>query len=316
MRMLVLGANGQLAQSLAAEDASTPDLAVMACGRPEIDLTHPGSIAAAIVQLDADIVVNAAAYTAVDAAEQDQAAAFAINAAGAANAAIAAAHAGIPIVHVSTDYVFSGEDAAPYSEDDAPNPMTVYGRSKLAGETAVSAANPNHTILRTAWVYSPWGSNFVRTMLRLAGERDTIRVVDDQHGNPTYAPDLAAAIVTVGRRLLANSDDWSLRGVFHLAGPEDTTWCGFARGIMETSDSLGGPCAGIVPIMTAEYPTAAPRPRDSRLDTTAAYRVFGLRLPSRNASLRRCVERILAEQKGVLVPGRRTASSHIEKPAA
>ena len=314
--MLVIGANGQLARALAAEDAIAPDLAVMACGRPEIDLTHPGSIAAAIVHLGADIVVNAAAYTAVDAAELDQAAAFAINAAGAANAAIAAAHAGIPIVHVSTDYVFSGNNAAPYSEDDAPDPRTVYGRSKLAGETAVAAANANHATLRTAWVYSPWSANFVRTMLRLAGERDTIRVVDDQWGNPTYAPDLAAAIVTVGRRLLAAPDDWSLRGVFHLTAPESASWCEFAHEIMAASETLGGPVARIVPITTAEYPTAAARPRDSRLDTTAAHRAFGVRLPPRSSSLPSCIDRILSEHRDAVAPIVRTPPGRYAESSA
>ena len=314
--MLVIGANGQLARSLAAEDAVTPDVAVMACGRPEIDLTHPGSIAAAIVHLGADIVVNAAAYTAVDAAEQDQAAAFAINAAGAANTAIAAADASIPIVHVSTDYVFNGDNASLYSEDDAPDPRTVYGRSKLAGETAVAAANSNHAILRTAWVYSPWSANFVRTMLRLAGERDTIHVVDDQWGNPTYAPDLAAAIVIIGCRLLAAPDDWSLRGVFHLTGTESASWCGLAREIMAASDSLGGPVAKIVPITTAEYPTAAARPRDSRLDTTAALRAFGVLLPPRGSSLASCIDRILSERRNPVAPITGTPPSRYTESSA
>jgi dTDP-4-dehydrorhamnose reductase len=294
MRMLVTGASGQLARSLAGLDESEPGLSVAVRGRPELDLENPGIIAALIDHARPDIVVNAAAYTAVDAAEADSARAFAVNTEGAGSVAAATAAAGLPVIHISTDYVFGGGQTRPYREDDAPEPRTAYGRSKLAGETAIAATNPDHAILRTAWLYSPHGSNFVKTMLRLAGERDTIRVVDDQFGNPTYAPDLAAAIYVIAGRMLDAPDDPALRGVFHLAGPDSATWCDFAREIMLVSAELGGPAAEITPIGSSAYPTAAERPRDSRLDSAKVRTAFGVELPRRAVSLRKCLREIFA----------------------
>lgn len=292
--MLVAGASGQLARSLSALDETEPGLSVVVHGRPELDLENPGIIAALIDHVRPDIVVNAAAYTAVDAAEGDSPRAFAVNAGGAAALAAATAAVRLPLIHISTDYVFGGGDTRPYREDDTPAPRTAYGRSKLAGETAIAATNPDHAILRTAWVYSPHGSNFVKTMLRLAGERDTIRVVDDQSGNPTYAPDLAAAIFVIAGRMLDAPEDPALRGVFHVAGPESATWCDFAREIMQHSSLLGGPAAEIAPIASSEYPTAAERPRDSRLDSAKARAAFGVELPRRAVSLPKCLRQILS----------------------
>src|SRR5258708_4872535 len=257
LRMLVTGASGQLARSLAGLDESEPGLSVAVRGRPKLDLENPGIIATLIDHIRPDIVVNAAAYTAVDAAEADSA----------GSGAAAPAAAGLPLIHISTDYVFGGGQTRPYREDDAPEPRTAYGRSKLAGETAIAATNPDHVILRTAWLYSPHGSNFVKTMLRLAGERDTIRVGDDQFGNPPYAPDLAAAIYVIAGRMLDAPDDPALRGVFHLAGPDSATWCDFAREIMLVSAELGGPAAEITPIGSSEYPTPPERPRHSLIDS-------------------------------------------------
>ena len=183
-------------------DETEPGLSIVVHGRPDLDLENPGIIAALIEHVRPHIVVNAAAYTAVDAAESDSARAFAVNADGAGAVAAATVARRLPLIHISTDYVFSGGHTRPYREDDAPEPRTAYGRSKLAGETAIAAINPDHAILRTAWLYSPHGSNFVKTMLHLAGIRDTIDVVDDQVGNPTYAPDLAEAILVVAERML------------------------------------------------------------------------------------------------------------------
>jgi dTDP-4-dehydrorhamnose reductase len=202
----------------------------------------------------------------------------------------------LPLIQVSTDYVFSGGATRPYREDDAPEPRTAYGRSKLAGETAIAAANPDHAILRTAWLYSPHGSNFVKTMVRLAGTRDTINVVDDQFGNPTYAPDLAEAILVVAGRMLDAPDDRRIRGVFHVAGPESATWCDFAREIMQISSGLGGPAARIAPIATSAYPTAAERPRDSRLDSGKVRDAFDIELPRRAVSLPKCLRQLLDAQ--------------------
>ena len=293
MRILVTGASGQLARSLAALDESQPGLAIVVHGRPELDLENPDIIGSLISHVRPDVVVNAAAYTAVDAAERDNTRAFAVNAAGAGAVAAAAAAVGLPVIHISTDYVFAGGEVRPYREDDPTGPRTVYGRSKLAGETAVAAANPDHAILRTAWLYSPYGSNFVKTMLRLAGDRDTIKVVDDQHGNPTYVPDLAEAILRIAKRMLDAPGDPSLRGVFHVVAPDSATWCDFAREIMALSGLSGGPAATIIPITTAEYPTPAERPRNSRLDCGKAQAAFGVELPRRAGSLHKCLNQIL-----------------------
>jgi dTDP-4-dehydrorhamnose reductase len=293
MRVLVTGANGQLARSLAALAACEPGLTVLVKGRPELDLEAPAAIAPVVAGAAADIVVNAAAYTAVDAAETDSERALAVNGAGAGAVAAAAAAIKAPVIHLSTDYVFSGSGTRPYREDDATGPRTAYGRSKLAGEAAVAAANPDHAILRTAWLYSPFGGNFVKTMLRLARERETISVVNDQLGNPTYVPDLAAAIVAIARRMLAAPGDAALRGIFHLAAPDTASWCEFASEIMATSRAQGGPAARIVAIGSADYKTAAERPRNSRLDCARARAAFGVALPPRRESLEKCVRELL-----------------------
>jgi dTDP-4-dehydrorhamnose reductase len=294
MRILVTGASGQLARSLAALDGNTPGLSVVVRGRPELDLENPGLLAELIARDRPDVVVNAAAYTAVDAAESDSERAFAVNAGGAAAIAEATASVDLPVIHVSTDYVFDGGEARPYREDDATGPRTAYGRSKLAGEEAIAAGNPKHAILRTAWLYSPYGANFVKTMLRLAAERDSINVVADQHGNPTYVPDLAEAILVIAGRMLDAPDDGSLRGVFHVAAPESATWCDFAREIMAQSARQGGPAAKIIAISSADYPTRAERPRNSRLDTGKARAAFGVELPRRSLSLENCLRQLLA----------------------
>jgi len=306
MRLLVIGAGGQLARSLAAEASPAADLSIVACGRPVADLAEPASIERAILRHCPDAVVNAAAYTSVDRAESEPAEAFEANARGAGRVAEAAAARRLPLIHVSTDYVFAGDAARPYREDDPTGPRSAYGRSKLAGEEAVQAANPDHAILRTAWLYSPWGGNFVKTMLRLASERDTLRVVNDQHGNPTYAPDLAAAIVAVARKMLAEPDNPALRGTFHAAGPEPATWFGLAREIMAASEALGGPFVStLMPIGSADYPTPAERPRNSRLDTGRLEAAFGIRLPPRSVSLWKCVAQLLLD--GTVATRRRTA---------
>ena len=295
MRLLVTGASGQLARSLARLDETEPGLSIVVHGRPELDLENPGIIAALIEHVRPDIVVNAAAYTAVDAAESDSARAFAVNAGGAGAVAAATFARRLPLIHVSTDYVFSGGHPLPYREVDAPEPRTAYGRSKLAGEAAIAATNPDHAILRTAWLYSPHGSNFVKTMLHLAGTRDTIAVVDDQLGNPTYAPDLAEAILVVAERMLDTPDDPRLRGVFHVAGPDSASWCDFAREIMMLSSALGGPAARITPIGTLDYPTVAERPRNSRLDSSKIRDTFDIALPRRAKSLPKCLRQLLGE---------------------
>jgi dTDP-4-dehydrorhamnose reductase len=239
------------------------------------------------------VVVNAAAYTAVDRAESEPDQAFAINRDGAGNLAAEAALHGIPIIHISTDYVFDGSKTAPYVETDRPAPQGVYGHSKYEGELAVADTNPHHVILRTSWVYSEYGGNFVKTMLRLAKERPELRVVADQHGNPTHAGDLAEAIVKIAGMLASKTDADSPWSVYHLAGQGETTWHGFAQHILHCAAQLGQPVVPVIPISTAEFPTPAKRPANSRLDCSKAKANFGTALPFWQDSVRRCVEALM-----------------------
>ena len=294
MRLFVTGSAGQVARALAEQAGRETDI-VLTCGaRPDVDLLRPDSIERALDEARPDIVINPAAYTAVDKAEQEAELAFAVNRDGARAVSRAAARRGVPIVHLSTDYVFDGAKPSPYVESDPVAPQGVYGRSKLAGEIAVAEENPRHVILRTAWVYAPYGANFVRTMLRLASERDQLRVVDDQVGCPTYAPDIAAAIISMSRALC----DWRdvFAGVTHVAGPDAMTWCAFARAIVEGAAQRGGRTVPVEAITTAEYPTPAARPANSRLNTERLSALFGVRLPTVQSSLSRCLDRLLAEQ--------------------
>src|SRR5450755_2395575 len=224
MRIFVIGGQGQVARSLR-EAAAGNDGIVFGCAeRPNVDLLRPGSIAQALADFSPDIVINPAAYTSVDKAESERDQAFAINRDGAGTVAAAAAKQHVPVIHLSTDYVFDGTKGAAYVESDPVSPRSVYGQSKYAGELAVAAANPHHIILRTSWVYAPFGTNFVRTMLRLASERDRLRVVDDQIGCPTYAPDVAAAIIAMAKQVVAGGWRADYAGVSHLAGPDALSW--------------------------------------------------------------------------------------------
>lgn len=286
LKLLVTGRDGQVAQALLA--LASDDLEIVAIGRPALDLTDAGSIGRAIAAEQPDVVVNAAAYTAVDKAESEEDSAFAVNADGAGKVAAAAAASGLPIIHISTDYVFPGDKATPYVETDPTGPQGAYGRSKLAGEQAVAAANPRHAILRTAWVYGAYGNNFLKTMLRVAETRDTLRVVADQHGTPTYAPDIAEGVVAVARRLVSDAD--TPVGVFHMVSSGETTWAGFAEEIFRRSAAMGGATAAVEPIGTEDYPTPARRPANSRLDTSLFTRTFGHTLPDWKTGVGRCVE--------------------------
>ena len=265
-------------------------------GRPEIDILRPDLVEKALAAFSPDIVINPAAYTAVDRAEFEPDLAFAVNRDGAANVAVAAARIGIPVVHLSTDYVFDGHKDGWYVETDAVAPVGVYGRSKLAGEVAVAAANDRHIILRTSWVYAPFGNNFVRTMLRLSGERDRLRVVSDQIGCPTYAPDIAAAIMTIARQIGSSGWQKQFAGVTHLAGPDEVTWCDFAREIMRLCEIKNGRHVAVDAISTADYPTAAYRPANSRLCCDRLASIFGIHLPPLEKSLEKCLERLLGAQ--------------------
>jgi dTDP-4-dehydrorhamnose reductase len=293
MKIVVTGRQGQVVSCLQDVGKKTSDVEIVTLGRPELDLAQPETIEPAIISARPDVVVNAAAYTAVDKAEDEPNLAIAINATGAGAVAAAAAKAGVPIIQISTDYVFSGDKPEPYVESDPTGPKSVYGASKLEGERLVAEANPRHVILRTAWVYSPYGNNFVKTMLRLAKERDEIPVVSDQWGNPTSAHDIAGAIIHVAKRFLeARPRDGF--GIFHLTGNGETSWSGFAREVFEISGLLAGPHAAVRDIASAEYPTKARRPANSRLDTGKLLDAYGWRAPDRRQSARAVVKALLA----------------------
>jgi dTDP-4-dehydrorhamnose reductase len=294
MRLAVTGRNGQVATALLG--CASDQLTVVPIGRPEVDLERPETLAAAIAAAQPDIVVNAAAWTAVDLAETEPDRAAAVNEGGARAVALAAAAAGVPIIHLSTDYVFDGTKSAPYAETDAVAPTGVYGATKLAGEQAVAQATPNHLILRTAWVYAPQGKNFVRTMLRLAGDRDEVSVVSDQIGNPTYAPDIAQGILAAARNLIDRPNDANLRGVFHMSGGGETSWAGLAETVFANSRERGGPFAEVRPIGTADYPTPARRPANSRLDCSKLASIHGIRLPAWHDGLARCLDQIVPSE--------------------
>ncbi|WP_308461815.1 dTDP-4-dehydrorhamnose reductase [Sphingomonas folli] len=271
--VLITGATGQLGDAL--RRAVWPEgWAVVALDRAALDLADPGAIAAAVAERRWAAVINAAAYTAVDKAESDQVAAWQVNALASAALAVACARAAVPLVQVSTDYVFPGDRDGAWEVDDAVAPLGVYGASKLGGELAVRTSGVRHAIVRTAWVVSAHGHNFVRTMLRLAAERDTLRVVADQRGCPTAAADLAAALVGIAVRLA--DDPAAPTGTFHFSNAGATSWAGFAEEIFRQSARRGGPSAAVTPIATADYPTPARRPANSLLSLRAIGAAYGI----------------------------------------
>jgi dTDP-4-dehydrorhamnose reductase len=241
--------------------------------RPAFDLLRTESIRDSLLAVKPDVVINAAAYTAVDQAEKEPDLAMQINGIGAGAVAEAAHSLTIPIIQLSTDYVFDGTKSTPYVEDDQPTPLNAYGASKLAGERAVASATPNHVILRTSWVYSHKGRNFVRTMLRLAREHNELRVVADQYGFPTYAPDIALAITKIARSLVEEPEVNHPRGLFHLCGSGETNWAAFASEIFTMSTAGRDNRTVVIPIPTADYPTPARRPATSSLETSKLARV-------------------------------------------
>lgn len=238
MKILVTGRHGQLAQSLL-DTKLSPSTEIVALGRPHLDVTRPGTVVEAVDKVAPQLVVNAAAYTAVDNAETEPADAFAINASGAGHVAEVCGRLSIPLIHISTDYVFDGTKDAAYEETDPASPIGVYGKTKLEGERLVTVATREHIILRTAWLTSPFGRNFVRTMLQLAVDRREVSVVDDQIGSPTHGPHLARAIIVmanlVGKGAL--SDPW---GIYHACSPSCATWCDVARYVFQQSARYGG----------------------------------------------------------------------------
>ena len=292
MRLLIAGWHGQIARALVELAPGRPDVTALSIGRPALDLCSPSTIRSTLVEAEPDIMINTAAYTAVDRAEREPETVSQLNSAGAETFAEIAAKRDVPVIHLSTDYVFDGTKDGAYTEDDAPSPQSVYGRTKLEGELAVARINPKHVILRTTWVYSPFGRNFVKTMLKLADERDEVDVVDDQVGCPTYAPHVAEAILAIAARL-ASDREFAPWGTYHAASSNGVSWCEFARRIFDVSKALNGPSARINPISAADYPTTAPRLDNSRLDSSKLKRTFGLKLPSWTDGVDQCVRRLL-----------------------
>ena len=267
--ILITGGSGQVGGALLRLAPSGVE--VVAPSRSELDLTDPVALAAMVGARSWAAVVNCAAYTAVDKAESDVVAAWQINALAPAALATATAAAGIPLIHVSTDYVFDGRKAEPYREDDPVAPLGVYGASKLGGEVAVRTANPAHVILRTAWVVSATGHNFVKTMLRLGADRPQLRVVADQLGCPTSADDIARAILTIIGRI-----GQATYGTYHFVNGGEATWHGLAEAVFARAAAHGRPAPTVEAIATSDYPTPAARPANSRLATDKITRDFGI----------------------------------------
>ena len=284
MDILVFGKNGQVATELSR--LAVGDLQLTLLGRDEADLTHPEFCAEAIGAHRPDAVINAAAYTAVDKAEEEEALAQVVNADAPAAMASTCADLGIPFLSISTDYVFSGEGKAPWRPNDQTRPQGAYGRTKLAGEKAVAEAGGLWTILRTSWVVSAHGNNFVKTMRRLGAERDSINIVADQIGGPTPAADIANACLTIARRM---SEPSPPSGIYHFSGAPDVSWADFAREIFNQSDI---DCA-VSDIPSTDFPTPAKRPLNSRMNCDTTLRDFGIKRPD----WRKGLEKILTELK-------------------
>ncbi|MDQ5908842.1 MAG: dTDP-4-dehydrorhamnose reductase [Pseudomonadota bacterium] len=275
MRMIVTGAQGQVGWELNRR-AMALGHAVLAWSQVELDITDTVAVDRALDASSADVVINAAAYTAVDKAEQEPDLAFAVNRDGPAHLATACARLNIPLLHISTDYVYDGRKSSPYVEDDATAPLGVYGASKLAGDEAVRRGLPRHLILRVSWVFGVHGHNFVKTILRLAREREELRIVADQHGSPTFAGDIADTLLELAGRI-PEIDAKGAWGTYHYCNEPVTTWYGFTRAIVEQAGEREPLRAQtVIPITTADYPTPAARPANSTLDCGKLAAQFGI----------------------------------------
>ena len=286
MKILVTGTAGQLSRCLQERSSGNENVDLVALGRPDLDLLCPQKIASTLATHQPDVVVSAAAYTAVDDAEDQSERAYAINEVGAGAVAAAAKSIGAPVIHLSTDYVFSGNLNRPYTEQDQPNPVNVYGASKLAGEDAVAAANDRHIILRTSSVFSPFGRNFVLTVQRLAQNGSKMSMINDQWSNPTYAFDLADAVISIAA-IIKNASPSSQFGVFHLTGKSAVSWFDFADGILALTPKTNNQKTDLRPIPAKDYSSNATRPTDSRLCSRKAADVFSIELPSWESALKR-----------------------------
>lgn len=281
-RILITGANGQLGNALRLELAGDPNIDAVYTDVEDLDITNAEAVENFLRDNAIEMMVNCAAYTAVDRAESDELRAAAINTEAVGIIGQAAGRLGIRVIHISTDYVFSGESYRPYEEKDEPFPQSIYGRTKLEGEGLLTSFCKDAVIIRTAWLYSEFGNNFVKTMLRLAGEKEELGVVSDQIGTPTYAGDLAAAIHAVIR-----SDEWK-PGIYHFTDEGVASWYDFAKSIFE----IAGKDIRVKPLLTSEYPTAARRPMYSVLSKNKIKRTYNIEIPYWRESLEKCIGRL------------------------
>lgn len=290
-RVLVIGRSGQLARALDPALRAAGHTVTL-WGRTELDLACPEQAATRVRAARADVIVNAAAYTDVDGAEDHRETAMAVNCHGPGAVAGVAAETGADLIHVSTDYVFDGEKLAPYREDDPTHPLNVYGHSKRAGELAVLGAHPRSVVLRTSWLFSGYGRNFLTTMARLSASDGPLRVVNDQVGQPTSASDLARAIVLIVQDLTTRSRP-EQSGIFHAAGVDQASWYEFAVAIMKDLESRVGHVPRVEPIPSSEFPTRARRPLNSRLDVDRLKQVYGISLPGWTKSIAGAIDEYL-----------------------
>ncbi len=297
MRVLVIGANGQLGCELGRRGENL-GFDIVSIDLPRFDITDPFAVKKAVSQIGVSLVINAAAYTAVDKAESEPELAFAVNRDGPAYLASYCAEIEIPLIHISTDYVFDGNKKSPYLETDPVSPLGIYGKSKAAGEAEVRGRLHEHIIVRTAWLYGVYGQNFVKTMLLLGREKELLRVVADQYGCPTYAADLAGAILAIAAKIGEGGQRQIAWDTYHYCGKGETSWYVFAKAIFDLArqyDSFA--VKRVEPITTADYPTPAKRPANSVLDCSLLTKTFGISPPSWHESLSRMVKNIFAEHK-------------------
>ena len=293
MKVLITGANGQLGRSLLKLHPEFPDMVWIPTDYPELNITDEKAIELWLSKSNAGAVVNCAGYTAVDQAESEPDQAYRINTMGPGYLAQAAKQAGIPLIHLSTDYVFDGVQTQPYRESDTPRPTSVYGKTKLAGEERIRASGCTYVIIRTSWLYSEFGKNFFLTMLRLGREKEQIGVVSDQTGSPTYAGDLARAIILVLKQLKGSANQITKPGIFHYCNQGIATWFDFATRIMDLAQL---PCT-VNAIQTKDYPLPASRPAYSVLDTTLIHEAFGITIPHWTDGLYSCYKEYLNNNK-------------------
>lgn len=291
MRILVTGKEGQVDTCLF-DEGTKRGHEIVRIGLPETDLSKPETLYDIVIEHRPDVIISSAAYTAVDRAETEKDLAQKINGDAPGALARAAKSLDVPILHISTDYVFAGDKKGAYVETDEPAPQSVYGETKLSGEHQIAEATDNFVILRTAWVYSPYGNNFVKTMLRLSETRDSLNVVADQYGCPTYAPEIARILISVAEKI-KTSDDQALRGIFHMTGQGQTNWHGFATAIFDAAQKRGGKSMAVHPIASSEYPTPAKRPENSVLSGEKLKKTYDLSLDPWEVSLDQCLNALL-----------------------